>query len=286
MDEKTRLDIDKLVSKAIQKVGFKDPPITLEPILHELEVNRNFVEIEDPSLIRRFLNKLSIGGDIFTKILKTIKLEGIWFPEEKRILIETSLPKPKKDWASFHETTHRLLPWHRQYFLGDTAQTLDADFREKLESQANYGACALMFGGAMFTKEALDTVPGWTSIEMLNRRHKKSLVTILRRYVEFSHDIPMAMVISTPYWKEMPDDQKHGIRRLVLSNRFINELGSIDRESILNLITQNSAKRRGGIVGEFHFRMKDLNGIFHPFHVEIFFNQHYLLSLITPLSIS
>jgi hypothetical protein len=51
MDEKTRAEIDKIVFKAIQKVGFKEPPITIEPILHELEVDRNFVDIEDPSLI-------------------------------------------------------------------------------------------------------------------------------------------------------------------------------------------------------------------------------------------
>ena len=166
MDEKTRFDIDKLVSKAIQKIGFKEPPITLDPFLHELEVNRNFVEMEDPSLIRRFLNKLMIGGEIFTKILKTVKLEGVWFPEEQKILIKTSLPKLKQDWASFHEATHRLLPWHRQYFLGDTAQTLDADFLEKLESQANYGASALMFGGSMFTKDAIATTPEWQSVEL------------------------------------------------------------------------------------------------------------------------
>jgi len=286
MDEKTRSDIDKLVFQAIQKVGFKQPPISLEPILHELEVNRNFVEMEDPSLIRRFLNKLMIGGEIFTKIMKTVKLEGVWFPEEQKMFIKSSLPKLKQDWASFHEATHRLLPWHRQYFLGDTAQTLDADFLEKLENQANYGASALMFGGPMFTKEALDTVPGWTSIETLTRRYQKSLVTTLRRYVEFGHDLPMAMVISTPYWMEIPDEQEDGIRHLVLSNRFIKEFGSIDRKLILNLIKQNSAKRRGGIVGDFQFRMKDLNDIIRPFHVETFFNQHYLLSLIVPLSIS
>ena len=54
MDEKTRSEIDKIVFKAIQKVGFKEPPITIEPILHELEVDRNFVDIEDPSLLKGF----------------------------------------------------------------------------------------------------------------------------------------------------------------------------------------------------------------------------------------
>jgi len=40
--------------------------------------------------------------------------------------------------------------------------------------------------------------------------------------------------------------------------------------------------RKGGNVGEFPFRMKDLNGNSHQFYAESFFNQYYLLTLITP----
>jgi len=45
-----------------------------------------------------------------------------------------------------------------------------------LEGEANYGASGLMFGGKVFTKEALDTTPEWKSIELLKKRHKKSWV--------------------------------------------------------------------------------------------------------------
>ena len=34
---------------------------------------------------------------------------------------------PNREWASFHDVTHRVLEWHRPYFLGDTATTLDPD---------------------------------------------------------------------------------------------------------------------------------------------------------------
>ncbi|OFY64720.1 MAG: hypothetical protein A2Y71_08865 [Bacteroidetes bacterium RBG_13_42_15] len=281
MDEKTRLTIDKIVAKTVQQVGFKQPPILIDPILQELEVNRNFVDLEDANLLGKVKNILRIGGAILVNILEKIKLEGLWFPKEETILVQKSLPGPKIDWASFHELNHGLLPWHRPYFLGDTAQTLDPDFQEMLENEANYGASALMFGGLMFTKEAVDTLPGWKSIKMLQKRYKKSLVTTTRRYVGFSHSIPMSLVISTPWWMEKPEEQNDRIRHLVLSDQFRREFGNINREGILNLIDKYASMRKGGIVGEFQFRMKDLNGNFHEFHAESFFNVHYLLTLIT-----
>jgi len=220
MDEKTRSEIDKIVAKTIQKVGFNQPPIIIGPILQELKVDRNFVDLEDSSLLGKFKKILRVGGTILANILEKIKLEGVWLPKEERILVQKILPDPKIDWASFHETNHKLLPWHRQFFLGDTAQTLDPDFQEMLENEANYGASALMFGGSMFTKEALDTVPGWDSIKLLQKRYKKSLVTTTRRYVGFSHNIPMAVVISTPLWMEKPEEQNDRIRHLVLPDQF------------------------------------------------------------------
>jgi hypothetical protein len=93
MDEKTRSAIDKVVAKTIQKVGFNQPPITIEPILQELEVDRDFVDLEDPSLLGRFKNILRVGGAFITNILGKIKLEGIWLPKEGKILVQKTLPR-------------------------------------------------------------------------------------------------------------------------------------------------------------------------------------------------
>jgi hypothetical protein len=92
----------------------------------------------------------------------------------------------------------------------------------------------------------------------------------------------MALVISTPLWKEKPEEQKDRIRHFVRSNRFAREFGDISQQGILNLIDQYTIMRKGGNVGEFPFRMKDLNGNSHQFYAESFFNQYYLLTLITP----
>jgi hypothetical protein len=135
-------------------------------------------------------------------------------------LIDSSLPPPKQKWASsFHDITHSLLPWQKIYFLGDTAETLDPDIQMRLEAEAHYGASALMFGGKLFTKEAIDTVPQWSSIQPLSKRYDTSYPTTLRRYVQFSHDLAMVLIVSTPWWMEIPNDQNYQWRHFVRSKR-------------------------------------------------------------------
>jgi hypothetical protein len=189
-------------------------------------------------------------------------------------------PNPKKEWASFHDSTHRILEWHRSFFLGDTAQTLDPDFQEMLENEANYGASALMFAGATFTKDALETAGDWKSVEELRKKYKKSLVTTLRRYVEFGLDRPMVMVVSTPWWREKPGDQEVRCRHFVPSQSFKREFGNIKPDDILTVIDAHTRRRSGGIVGSFSFGLRSKNGILHEFCAESFYNQHYLLTLI------
>jgi hypothetical protein len=200
-------------------------------------------------------------------------------PDQERILIRKSLPSVKQEWASFHDVTHSILKWHKLFFLADTAQTLDPDYQEKLESEANYGASALMFGGKIFTKEGIDTPPQWSSIETLHKRYKKSLVTTLRRYVEFTHKIPMLMMVSTPWWLEIPPEQPYPWRHIVYSPFYTSKFGEIDAEAFLNIVNSNIGKRKGGIVGCFEFIITDLNDNRCEFRAECFFNRYYVLTM-------
>ena len=81
----------------------------------------------------------------------------------------------KQDLPAFHEMGHRILVWHHPYFYGDTAQTLDPDWQQPLEEEANYTASTLMFCGELFTTEARDTKPEWASVEELKKRYRKNL---------------------------------------------------------------------------------------------------------------
>jgi len=279
MNDQTRKEIDKNISRVLNDAGIKKPPVIIEDVLACLELNRDFYDLDDPSLLQRVFHKIKVGGVKLKQLKEKINLSAIWMPDKKVILVDKSLPAIKQDWASFHDTTHTILKWHKPFFLGDTAQTLDPDFQEMLESEANYGASALMFGGKIFTKEGLDTSPEWSSIETLKKRYKKSWVTTLRRYVEFTHDIPMIMMVSTPLWLDIPIEQTHPWRHIVFSPSYYLKFKSLNPESFYDLVNSNIAKRRGGIVGDFEFYITDMTGRRCDFRAECFFNTHYVITM-------
>jgi hypothetical protein len=280
IDRSTRTEIGKITSRILNEAGMRDPPFLVEDLLAHLELYRGFYDLTNPSFIRRVWHKLRVGGKKISDIAGKICLCAVWFPDERKFLVDESLPVPKKDWASFHDTTHTVLPWHKEFFLGDTAQTLDPDFQEMLESEAHYGASAFMFGGQLFTKEALELVPQWESVQLLKKRYKKSWVTTVRRFVEFSHLLPMAMVVSTAKWDIKPPDQEHRGRHFVGSELFKQQFSCVTRDWVTSQIDINTRKRVGGPVGDFGLAIKDLNGALHQFRAESFYNRHYIITLL------
>jgi hypothetical protein len=227
----------------------------------------------------RAKHKIRVHGHRLANILREIRLVAVLLYDEDRIVVDADLPEIKRDFPSFHEVTHRILVWHRPFFYGDTAQTLDPDWHERLEAEANYGASALMFCGPRFTQEALDTSPEWASVAALRERYGKSFVTTLRRYVEDSHDHPMAMLVSTPHWKEKPTDQPERWRHFVTSNRFAREFASVMPKDLLAAVDENSIERFGGPVADFTYCLEDENGDCHEFRAESFNNSYYVLTL-------
>jgi len=279
VDKGTRRGIEKATWKTLKETGIVEPPVHIEPILEHLELDRDFYDLEDPTLLRRFWHKVKVQGHQLSKIIHKIKLAAIWLPNEARIMVDASLPSPKQEWASFHDSIHRILPWHRPFFLGDTAQTLDPDYQLILENEANYGASALMFCGPIFTKEACDTTKEWVSVKALANRYKKSLTTTLRRYVEHGHNHPMLMLVSTPYWRSKPTDQPERWRHFVRSKKFMEQFSNVRPSDVLVAVDANSNDHRRWQVANFIFVLNDDNGVSHEFHVESIDNTHDLLTL-------
>ncbi len=281
MDEVTKREIDKVTGQLLEEAGLTMPPIKIERLLEYLQLYREFYDLEDPTILQQVKHKIMIGKQKFVNILKKVKLVGLWLPDREHVLIDSSLPKPKRKWATFHETTHSVLPWHRPYFMGDTAQTLDPAIQEILESEANYGASALMFGGSVFTQDALDTSPRWRSIDLLKNQYGTSFATTLRRFVEHSHDLPMAMMISTPWWQSNLVMDQERCRHFVGSKRFMDEFSGVcTKKLILEIASNTTSQTFCGIVGRFEIELQDCNKNRHVFSVESFFNYYDLLTFI------
>ena len=283
MDERTRRDIDKAVAATLSGAGVDQPPIVLSTILDYLDLDRGFYDLSDPGLLRRFWHRVRVEGHRLVNVVRKVKLAAVWLPEDASILVDAALPSPKRRWASMHDCMHRILDWHRCYFLGDTARTLDPLYQEHLENEANYGASALMFCGTTFTAEATDTSCGWASIQSLGRRYRNSLTTTLRRYVEFGPDIPMAGLVSTPFWHQKPDDQVTECRHFYRSGLFKERFARVTAHLLREAVDKESIMRSGGPVAEFRMPLLADDGTRHEFHVESFYNRYYLLTLFSPL---
>jgi len=281
--QSTKRAIDKSVANVLRDAGICEPPVQIERVLEHLELYREFYDLRDPSLLARVKHKLQVEGRKIARILRKIKLFAMILQEEKRVLIDTSLPELKREFPAFHEVTHRILKWHRPFYFGDTAKSLDPDCQSKLEAEANYGASALMFCGVSFTRDALDTKPCWDSVAQMKEDYGKNYVPTLRRYVEHSHDIPMAMMVSTPWWQENPSDQLFRWRHFVRSPRFEDGFGNVSPDEVLNAIDSNTHRARGGPVGSFSLSLTDINGVSHEFFSESFFNGYYIQTLIVHL---
>jgi len=283
MDDATRREIEKVAWQTLRDAGLTEPPISLELLLDHLELFREFYDLQNPGFLDRAKHRMRINGRKILGVLTKIKLQAVLFHDESRIVVDDSLPEIKKKWPSFHEATHKILVWHRPYFYGDTAQTLDPDWHQQLEAEANCGASALMFCGPVFTEESRDTKPDWGALEGLKKRYDNSYSTTLRRYVRFGPEIPMAMLASTPAWKDQPSDQETRCRHFVVSPSFAKMFTEITPGRLRRHVDANATKRRGGIVADFTLPLKDDNGRRHEFRAESFFNWYYLQTLFVHL---
>lgn len=280
MDTLTRMEIEKENTKILKEIGITSPPIHVENVLNHLSLHRRFYNLEDPSLLQQFWHQVDVQKFKLFKLIKKVRLVAMWFPIESEIYIDSTLPKPKQKWATNHEIEHRILSWHRSFYLGDTVQTLEPGYQGMLEAEANYGTSYLMFCGELFKGEALDTIPEWGSIEFLKKRYSNSLVTTMRRYVTASHEIPMVAFISTPHWQQKPVEQPNRWRHFIKSNEFERRFKTINPDTILADIDNNTSKRKGGPVGDFCLSLKDINDDQHEFRAESFFNSYYILTFI------
>ena len=53
-DEATCQEIDKAINRTLKDAGLKEPPFLIEDILEYLDVDREFYDLEDVTLLRRF----------------------------------------------------------------------------------------------------------------------------------------------------------------------------------------------------------------------------------------
>lgn len=279
LDTGTRQEIDGIVQRILNEMGVKDPPLTIESVIEHLSIDHSYYSLEDPGLLREIWHRLKIGSAKATTIFQKIGLQGLWLPDETKIIVDIAVAPARRKWVNAHEVMHKLIPSHADLLLGDTAETLDPEYHEMIEAEANYGASALIFLGERFKKDALDSKSEFRSVQKLKQRYSNSLVSTLRRFV-VSGDKPMVGIVSTPFWANL-NEGKPRLRYSFTSKTFRLLFSKVKVEDILSAIEPRMSEKRGGMLATDLIQMRDDTGKINSFLFEAFYNQYDILTLVS-----
>ncbi|MDP4194849.1 MAG: ImmA/IrrE family metallo-endopeptidase [Bacteroidota bacterium] len=279
VDPLTARDIDKKTEKLLKEIGIKEPPVDLNSIISHLSIYRDYYDLGDPTLLHEIKHKVHIGSKKVKNIFGKISLQGLWFPEENKILIDKQVPNSKEKFVTAHEIIHKILPTHN-YLLGDTAETLEYDYQEMIEAEANYGASGLIFLNQTFKREAKDYELTIKSIQNLKKRYQNSMTSTFRRFIECNADIAIAGIISSPDWEDDLDNVQNRCRYFIRSNRFKEQFSNLNSTHLMNVIEAYTIPRKGGPVGQTTHPLLDINNNKHEFIWESFYNRYDILTLL------
>lgn len=281
MDSFTEEDIRGKVKQILNEMGITNPPVRLSDVLDFLETHQEYYDLSDTNLLEEVSHKLKVGLYKVKEVVSKIDLKGLWLPDQNKILISDQVPEIKQRWISAHEIGHRIIPWHKDFIFGDTAETLDPSYHEMLENEANFAASELLFLGSQFSIEASDYTPSLKAISELAKSYGNSQTMTLRRFVQYANkDQPMLGVISKPHWKNIGIESNQLCRYFLPSKLFSKRFPKVRASFIIDQLKEYLVPKRGGPVGSGEIVLVDCDGGEHCFSAESFFNSYDVLTLI------
>lgn len=285
---KEQRDIDELVAKILRDLGNPEPPLRLAIVRDLLSLDLKYYSSTDVSPLAEFAHRIKVAGKqlaarpgLILDVVKKAKLSGLWLPDNRRIFIDEEVPKLKHRWIEAHEITHSLVPWHREFLLGDDELTLDPVCHAMIEAEANYGAGQLTFLGARFGAEARDLAPSFKTIQTLSDKYGNTLTSTLFRFVEDRDPaVPAFGLISQhPRYDDIgrgPNGES--VQKFVTSTGFRERFSNVSPADVYEVVARNAGWKRRGPVVEGTDVIVDSRGSVTKFALFGFSNTHHVLT--------
>lgn len=288
LSARTAADIEKQIQKTLRGLGNPEPPLDLRSVRELLRLDRAYYTVSDDGALRETVSRLKVAGTqilerptLLLDAVRKLSLKALYLPDQKRILLDMSLPLLKHRWNEAHEIGHDVIPWHAGMMLGDTELTLTPACHAQMEAEANYAAGQILFLGDRFRIEARDRNPGIQAIRSLKEVFGNTLTTTLWRFVEQS-DIPMVGLVSGhPHVirREEDFDPAAPCKHCIASASFLERFGTPDERALFEKIVGYCGAQTGGPLGEAELVLDDLRSEKHIFHFDTFFNRYQALTL-------
>lgn len=290
LPDRTRSDIDLRIDKILHDLGDPPPPLDLDSVRYLLKLDKSFYSSNDTGLLGGAVHKMKIAGiQVFNRpsllkdVISKFDLRALYIPDQKRILLDSTVPALKHRWLEAHEVVHDIIPWHETVMFGDNKQTVLPACHEQIECEANYGAGQLLFLRERFVNEARDLKVGMESVKQLKARYGNTYTTTLWRYVEIAFPaVPMLGVISGhphPNKVKPEFDPKHPCSHFIQSPAFASKFSKVEITTTFDLIKTYCGPQKGGPLGSSELVLQDDEGNSHVFFFETFFNGYEALTL-------
>ncbi len=206
------------------------------------------------------------------------KIKGLIDFRHDIIYVDPNIHPAKRSFVTFHEVSHRILPWQKDLFCphADTEYSLDPRIEQIFEVEANIGASLILFQLDRFKEELKDLQIGLGSAIKLAERFDASLHSTFRKYVEDNHQI-CALLILKSQNRNISDRQNFfNLWYYLQSKKFTKEYGVVDwpkfyhsGDPVYDTISKNSVK----LIKCGEFTMTNLAGYKKRCRIEIYYNQ-------------
>jgi hypothetical protein len=177
--------------------------------------------ILNDSVLRQFIKKAKSGLATIKSALS--KVLGLFEANDRLVVIDKEVLKPRVPFIKLHEAGHGTLPHQCKAYalMHDCEQTLDAEITDLFEREANVFASEALFQGEIFTKEAEQLEFGVKTPVALARKFGSSNYAAFRRYV-ITSSRACCVVVLEPAVHHLDGSFSAEVRRVVMNKSFAN----------------------------------------------------------------
>ena len=211
-------------------------------------------------------------------LYKTMKkVLGFMDRRSKTFYVDPQLQHSRKNFVTYHEVVHKIIPWQHIEYTEDDELTLN-DFKLSndcdtlFESEANYGAADILFQCDRFENEARDYELSVASALYLSERYDASCHSSLRRFVERNHRACLLLVLKPTSRTNADGGTSFLISHSIPSIPFTLQFGDPFAQPFINPDQELGKVLNSGVQGEID--LSDLKGFSRACLVEPFNNQY------------
>lgn len=229
MIESTRKDIEKVSFELLKDSKALDIfPTPVDKIIQHSElIINNKVDLSkiDKNFFDFIKEKAGDGFRLLQQGLENIR--GAYDRTEKTIYLSDIKNNGRKNFVKLHETGHGVLSWQNEFVAAfDNSQTLNPDFEDQFEQEANYFASITLFQQNRFDREMNKLEFGLKGVVALSSKFGASVHASFRNYI-FKTKKRCILLILDPIQIEKINQPICSKRNLFYSKSFIENFGKV-----------------------------------------------------------